>query len=382
MRYRSDVIGNNQIGGFGCDLDQQALWRLDGHKSPLQSWYEELEHYRSLNSSDATQCDVTISAKTYIVKLDAAVNMYHHFCDFVNLYATLHLNDDLLGANQDHVQILLWDTQQYRSPFAPTWAAITGKPVWNLAKFAGQRVCFRRVVFPLLPRMIFGLYYNMPLQPGCHGSGLIHAFARHVTHRLGVHQLLELQQTENERPIRVTFISRSTDYRRVLNEGELIQRLNEKAPSPMNLRVRIVDYGNIPFEQQLQITLNTDILIGMHGAGLTHLLFLPDWAVVFELFHCDDPRCYSDLARLRGLHYLTWHNRSKIESQPASPHAHRPAHLKFTNFRFDPDEFVRLTLLAAFHVKQHRAAYIQRSLSNNDTMSTHSFVPNTTHHEL
>ena len=28
---------------------------------------------------------------------------------------------------------------------------------------------------------------------------------------------------------------------------------------------------------------NTDILIGMHGAGLTHLLFLPDWAAVFEL---------------------------------------------------------------------------------------------------
>jgi protein O-GlcNAc transferase len=39
----------------------------------------------------------------------------------------------------------------------------------------------------------------------------------------------------------------------------------------------------MPFEDQLNITLNTDILIGMHGSGLTHLLFLPDWAVLFEL---------------------------------------------------------------------------------------------------
>lgn len=37
------------------------------------------------------------------------------------------------------------------------------------------------------------------------------------------------------------------------------------------------------FTEQLQIISDTDILIGIHGAGLTHLMFLPDWAVVFEL---------------------------------------------------------------------------------------------------
>jgi len=37
--------------------------------------------------------------------------------------------------------------------------------------------------------------------------------------------------------------------------------------------------------------------VGMHGAGLTHSLFLPSWAAVFELYHCEDRGCYSDLAR-------------------------------------------------------------------------------------
>ena len=39
------------------------------------------------------------------------------------------------------------------------------------------------------------------------------------------------------------------------------------------------------------------VKVGIHGAGLTHMLFLPDWAGVFELYHCEDPGCYSDLAR-------------------------------------------------------------------------------------
>jgi len=40
---------------------------------------------------------------------------------------------------------------------------------------------------------------------------------------------------------------------------------------------------NVPFKKQLEITRNSDIFIGIHGAGLTHLMFLPDWAAVFEM---------------------------------------------------------------------------------------------------
>ncbi|OZC06542.1 hypothetical protein X798_06475, partial [Onchocerca flexuosa] len=63
---------------------------------------------------------------------------------------------------------------------------------------------------------------------------------------------------------------------------------------------RRVDYNSsITFLQQLEITHNSDLFIGIHGSGLTHLLFLPDWAVVFELYNCGDVNCYLDLARLR-----------------------------------------------------------------------------------
>jgi len=39
-----------------------------------------------------------------IVLLD--VNMYHHFCDFVNIYASQHVN----GSFDTDVNIIAWDT--------------------------------------------------------------------------------------------------------------------------------------------------------------------------------------------------------------------------------------------------------------------------------
>lgn len=83
----------------------------------------------------------------------------------------------------------------------------------------------------------------------------------------------------------------------------------------------------------------------MHGAGLTHLLFLPKWATLFELYNCEDPNCYKDLARLRGVNYVTWQNSSLIESVDAG--YEDGDHEKFKNYRFNVDEFEKLVGTAA-----------------------------------
>lgn len=49
------------------------------------------------------------------------------------------------------------------------------------------------------------------------------------------------------------------------------------------LFVQVVYNKKVSFKKQLEITRNSDIFIGIHGAGLTHLMFLPDWAAVFEM---------------------------------------------------------------------------------------------------
>lgn len=39
-------------------------------------------------------------------RLLSGVNMYHHFCDFVNLYITQHINNSF----STDVNIVMWDT--------------------------------------------------------------------------------------------------------------------------------------------------------------------------------------------------------------------------------------------------------------------------------
>jgi protein O-GlcNAc transferase len=89
-------------------------------------------------------------------------------------------------------------------------------------------------------------------------------------------------------------------------------------------------------------------------SGLTHLLFLPEWAAIFELYNCDDPRCYSDLARLRGVKYFTWTDETKVYAADEGIHPTMGTpHKKFTNYSFDVDEFVRIVKTMIDYVRRH-----------------------------
>ncbi|KAK6010767.1 hypothetical protein OSTOST_24166, partial [Ostertagia ostertagi] len=99
--------------------------------------------------------------------------------------------------------------------FGDTWKVFTDAQPVELTALAGRRVCFKNAMFPLLARQSFGLYYNTPLETDCHGTGLMHAFAHHVLHRLGIHQKGPLLDN-----VRVTILSRSTKFRRILNLDE------------------------------------------------------------------------------------------------------------------------------------------------------------------
>lgn len=80
--------------------------------------------------------------------------------------------------------------------------------------------------------------------------------------------------------VRITFLERNTKFRKILNSAELIAAIHLND----SYTVRSVSFDRkISFRDQLDVIRNTDVLIGMHGAGLTHLLFLPPWATVFEL---------------------------------------------------------------------------------------------------
>ncbi|XP_047545197.1 EGF domain-specific O-linked N-acetylglucosamine transferase [Vanessa atalanta] len=347
LRYKMDILGPGQIGGY-CQLYSERLMKEAEHMSALQSWAPEFVNFVKTPQRPIQDemCDITIDKPTYIMKLDATVNMYHHFCDFFNLYASLHVNSTHPSTFTRDNHILIWETFTYDSAFKDAFKAFTVNPIWDLKKFRGKVVCFKNVVFPLLPRMIFGLYYNTPLIYGCERSGLFHAFSKHILHSLNV----KLYPRINDK-VRITLLSRGTTYRTILNENEIVNALLKVKGYHVQ---RVVYDRTVPFTEQLEITHNTDVFIGMHGAGLTHLLFLPDWAAVFEVYNCEDPNCYSDLSRLRGLKYVTWENKAKLVQQDQGHGPGGVSHAKFTNYSFDVEEFLRLVEVCASYVRNRQ----------------------------
>ena len=149
------TVSGKQTSRDDLELGTKTLEDNLEFMSPLQSWAPEL---RNIEVKDDAKCDITFEEPVFITKLDASVNMYHHFCDFFNLYLSLHLNYSLGGTEAS-----AWDTDKrvlllenspsgHKSPFSASWSAFTQHPVLELTQMAGKVVCFKKAVFPLLAR--------------------------------------------------------------------------------------------------------------------------------------------------------------------------------------------------------------------------------------
>ena len=96
--------------------------------------------------------------------------------------------------------------------------------------------------------------------------------------------------------------------RKIQNEEELLKVLRRRFPL---FTVEGSHLEQLHIKTQLHKMARTDLLIGMHGAGLTHSLFLPKDSGVIELLPMYWKKAnghFEGLARWRGLHYQRWVN--------------------------------------------------------------------------
>ena len=104
--------------------------------------------------------------------------------------------------------------------------------------------------------------------------------------------------------------------RKIKNEDELLKAVKGLLPE---LDVKGIQIDSLPIEEQLRVISKVDILIGMHGAGLTHTLFLPKHAGLIELFPTywsSANKHFRSMAGWRGLHYSTWSNKDQSKELP------------------------------------------------------------------
>ena len=324
-----------------------------------------------------TDCNEHFDGPSIILKPDSHANFYHALCDFISIFASMHIPQDWYSvpySNSSHssdsgrqvsqsqpesLQILMAPSQKnsidtFSSPFLSLYGAYTDKPVRTLNRHwqKGSTLCFDDLVFSLNPRGGQpSLFYNMIVPGDCFQSRLFRDWIDFATARKPF--LDSLSRKENApgsrlgQPIRFALLTRNSGQgstsgtRHLMNQDDLLQALEQ---SGLNLQVTLLDFDwsrRVALDEQLSAILNTDILASMHGAGLAHLSFLPPWGVAYEIYDCGDRKCYSDLSRLAGIKYLSGRPEDATKVKPLVPvKESQLANPKFWNYVVDKDKFV------------------------------------------
>lgn len=87
---------------------------------------------------------------------------------------------------------------------------------------------------------------------------------------------------------------------------ELEQKLINAISAIPGVSLKVSDFAKIPFKDQVNIIGNTDVLISVHGNGLSHILFLPSNAAAIEILPAHVITLdYMLLANARNLDFLS-----------------------------------------------------------------------------
>lgn len=74
--------------------------------------------------------------------------------------------------------------------------------------------------------------------------------------------------------LNVTIIQRKGSRQLMGLDTHLLSAMNKRFSSVAD--IRLVDFAAVPFREQIVLARDTDVLVGMHGAGLTHAMFMEE----------------------------------------------------------------------------------------------------------
>jgi hypothetical protein len=102
------------------------------------------------------------------------------------------------------------------------------------------------------------------------------------------------------------------NQKRILGNGpELADRLSSVLPN--NYLIRLVDTASLSFISQISIMRKTDLLIGIHGAGLALSIFMPNKSILYEILPKENNKDPIVMSSLSG--HKTYSDILKSESK-------------------------------------------------------------------
>ncbi|KAL4226680.1 hypothetical protein ACF0H5_014661 [Mactra antiquata] len=242
----------------------------------------------------------TVKGWTIAVTRYEYANFYHTLTDFYNTYILIQS----FNISSNNLTILLIDGHP-SGQLDKTWTVLFGRVI--RAGMLTKPAMFENLVWGISG------YDSVMNTHSSNDLPLVEEFKQFVYQRYQ----LRTRRKLNCKKLNILAIFRR-DYvahprnptgrvsRKIKNEEEMLDAIKVLLPSH-NVKGSQIDL--LDMDKQLELIAKTDILIGMHGAGLSHTLFLPQHAGLVELF----PDYWYDIhfkamARWRRLKYKVWKN--------------------------------------------------------------------------
>ncbi|PGH17823.1 hypothetical protein AJ80_04646 [Polytolypa hystricis UAMH7299] len=294
------------------------------HAPPLENfpgyWYETgprfiFENYIDIEQQSEETKEATSSQKLnniILLKREGAFNTWHSMIEIFSMTLSM----DILQMTKDptsnapfftvddiedtHVLIL---DEHDDGPYFDLWTLFAKKPILKLSNISPTALLENfNVIIPLPGGSNPTWQGDWKVNP-CTRGELLRTFSQRV---LDFYNITKPTRTDDNKRVKVTFIDR-TESRRLTDSTAYLAAVSAAFPY---VDVQSIDFAAIPFKEQVSIIRNTDVLVGVHGGGLTHGMFLPAGSAMVEILPAQlDHKGFHNLAKLLGHTYFRTHAR-------------------------------------------------------------------------
>ena len=301
------LIPNDDKFYMACQSLPKYHFKYGKEGTHLNGWMENIDYIESMGQgklvSKGAKHKISETFSVAVLRYEYA-NFYHTVTDWYNVFIlTKLLNEPIKDTS-----VILYD-QNAKGHLDETWSTLFKNVIFR--QDLSETTIYKKLAWNILG-------YESPINfHAALSLPYITDFHSFFIQQHGIHAAKSLNCSQ----IVITFIWRR-DYvahpgnptglisRKVKNEEELVSHLQKVFPKVL---VKGIQLDQHSMRTQLEVITNTDILISMHGAGLSHILFLPHHAGVVELFPLYWKKYFGAshfkaMAKWRKLHYRAWQN--------------------------------------------------------------------------
>lgn len=292
INFNNGVIN---IGQTCSEKDYRDLATLTRKEITLYPFFSVISSNRLFtNVTTVRELTIAILRKEY-------ANLYWTMIDLYNVF----LVSKAFGVDVSEMKVLFLDGHP-EGKMDAAWRKLFGSPL-RMGKL-NSFMKFKRL-FLLMDRR------HTPIVEGVQSLPFINDFRAAVHKKFNID--IKQRHSCKEESVSILFIFRRNYVahprnpsgkisRKITNEAELLNSTRSAFPQ---YSIKGAQMDNVSMDEQIHLLANTSILIGMHGAGLAHVMLLRPKSGLIELFPMRTVNDhFESMARWSGVLYTSWRN--------------------------------------------------------------------------